>query len=426
MANIVARRKAWQAGLSDASFRGYQGRKRIEAAMNKPAAPEIDSPISAGLSPARLMRLEATLQRQIDAGHLPGVTMAISRRGKLAYAKSLGALRPAGPRMRPDAIFRIYSMTKPIVSAALMMLVEEGRVLISDPLSKYLPEFADVKVGVESGGKLKLVPAERAITLQDLLRHTSGLSYGFTGESLVHKRYQKAPLYGADVDSAAHVAALARLPLIAQPGTAWHYSHSTDVIGRVIEAISGQKLGAHLYEKIFSPLGMVDTGFFAPEASHDRLAEPFETDPDTGAAVKLINARVAPSFESGGGGLVSTVTDYLRFMHLFYNNGALDGVRLLGRRTIIHMTSDHLGADITIDRNLLPGHGFGLGFAVRLATGMAPSAGAAGEYFWGGAAGTSFWIAPQEELAAIILIQAPGQRDYYRQLFRNLVYAALV
>ena len=397
--------------------------------MNKPSAPEMDSPVQAGLSPARLMRLESAMQRQIDAGHVPGVTMAISRRGKLAYAKSLGALRPGGPRMRPDAIFRIYSMTKPIVSTALMMLVEEGRVFISEPLSKFLPEFAAVKVGVENAGKLKLVEAERPITLHDLMRHTSGLTYGFTGESLVQKRYAKTTFKSPDLDSAGVAAALARLPLIAQPGARWDYGHSTDVLGRVIEVVSGQSLGVHLRERLFTPLGMNDTGFFAPEASHERLAEPFETDPDSGAAVTLINTRVAPRFESGGGGLVSTITDYLRFMHLFYNGGALDGVRLLGRRTVAHMTSDHLGTDISVNRNLLllPGHGFGLGFAVRTATGMAPSAGTTGEYFWGGIAGTSFWIAPQEELAAIILIQvSPSQRDYYRQLFRNMVYAALM
>ena len=336
-------------------------------------------------------------------------------------------MRPNGPRMRPDAIFRIYSMTKPIVSAALMMLVEEGRVFISEPLAKFIPEFADVKVGVEAGGKLKLVAAERAITLQDLLRHTSGLTYGFTGDSLVQKRYLKAP-FGPDLDSAGVAAALAGLPLIAQPGARWDYSHSTDVLGRVVELISGQSLGVHLQERIFGPLGMADTGFFAPEASHERLAEPFDADPDTGAAVKLVDKRAPPKFESGGGGLVSTIADYLRFMHLFYNGGALDGVRLLGRRTVAHMTSDHLGSEIPVNRNLLllPGHGFGLGFAVRVAPGMAPSAGTVGEYFWGGIAGTSFWIAPQEELAAIMLIQAPGQRDYYRQLFRNLVYAALM
>jgi len=397
--------------------------------MNKPSAPELDSPVQAGLSPARLMRLEAAMQRQIDAGHVPGVTMAISRRGKLAYAKSLGALRPGGPRMRPDGIFRIYSMTKPIISTALMMLVEEGRVFISEPLSKFLSEFADVKVGVESGGKLKLVEAERPITLHDLLRHTSGLTYAFTGDSLVQKRYAKATLFGTSADSAALASALARLPLIAQPGTRWDYGHSTDVLGRVIEVITGQTLGTHLREKVFNPLGMHDTGFFAPEASHDRLAEPFDKDPDTGAPVVLIETRVEPRLEAGGGGLVSTINDYLRFMHLFYNGGALDGVRLLGRRTVTHMISDHLDSDIPVNRNLLllPGHGFGLGFAVRLATGMAPSAGSVGEYFWGGIAGTSFWIAPQEELAAIMLIQvAPSQRDYYRQLFRNLVYAALM
>ncbi len=384
-------------------------------------------PEDVGLSPAGLARLDAVMQREVASGRLPGAAMLIARGGKVAYRGCVGALRPGGPPMRSDGIFRIYSMTKPIVSVALMMLVEEGRLLLSDPLAKFIPAFADVQVGVEKDGKLELVAAERPITIQDLLRHTSGLTYAFTGSTAVQRLYAEAPLRGPGVDGAGFVAALAKLPLIAQPGSSWDYSHSTDVVGRVVEIVSGQSLGVFLQEKILGPLGMRDTGFFAPEEKHERVAEGFANDPDTGAPVALIDPRVAPKFESGGGGLVSTLEDYARFLQMLYLGGALDGVRILGRKTIAFMTSDHLGPGVKIGTAALlpPGHGFGLGFAVRREAGMAPTPGTPGEYFWGGLAGTAFWIAPQEELVAIMMIQAPGQRDYYRQLFRNLVHAAL-
>jgi CubicO group peptidase (beta-lactamase class C family) len=384
-------------------------------------------PEDVGLSPAGLARLEAVMQREVDSKRLPGVTMLIARQGKVAWRGNVGALRPGGPPMRGDGIFRIYSMTKPIVSVALMMLVEEGRLLISDPLSKFIPEFAEVKVGVERNGKLELTPLERPITVQDLLRHTSGLTYAFTGASAVQRLYGEAQLRRPENDSAGFVAALAKLPLINQPGASWDYSHSTDVVGRVVEIVSGQRLGVFLRERILGPLAMNDTAFFAPTEKHERLAEGFPIDPDTGAPVKLTETRVAPKFESGGGGLVSTIEDYARFLQMLSLGGALNGVRILGRKTIAYMASDHLSPGV---RNgtpslLPPGHGFGLGFAVRREAGMAPTPGTPGEFFWGGLAGTSFWIAPGEELFAIMMIQALGQRDYYRQLFRNLVHAAL-
>ena len=384
------------------------------------------SPEDAGLLPERLARLGAVMRREVETKHVPGVSMLISRRGKVAYRENFGALRPGGPPLRGDGIFRIYSMTKPIVSVAVMMLVEEGRLFLSDPLAKYIPEFSSAKVGVEKGGKLELVPAEREITIQDLLRHTSGLTYGFTGNSAVQRLYAEAPLRTQAITSAGHVAALARLPLLAQPGTHWHYSHSTDVLGRLVEIVSGETLGAFLRMRILAPLGMVDTAFFAPPEKHDRLAEPFAKDPDTGAEVTLSETRFAPKFESGGGGLVSTIEDYARFLHMLYHGGTLDGVRILGRKTLAFMASDHLGPHVAIGSDLLPpGHGFGLGFAVRRENGMAPTPGTVGEFYWGGIAGTAFWIAPQEELVALMLIQAPGQRVYFRQLFRNLVHAAL-
>jgi CubicO group peptidase (beta-lactamase class C family) len=383
-------------------------------------------PEDVGLSPARLSRLGAVMRHEIETKHVPGVSMLISRQGKVAYRENLGLTRPDGPPMRQDAIFRVYSMTKPIVSVAIMMLVEEGRLFIADPLAKFIPEFAKPKVGVEKRGRLELVPANRAITVQDLLRHTSGLTYGFTGTSMVQQLYAEAPLRAPGVNNAGHVAELAKLPLLNQPGTHWDYSHSTDVLGRIIEIVSGQTLGAFLEERILRPLGMVDTAFFAPPEKHERLAEPFPKDPDTGAPVTLIETRVAPTFESGGGGLVSTTDDYARFLHMLYHGGTLDGARILGRKTLSFMASDHLGPDVAIGSDLLPpGHGFGLGFAVRLENGRAATPGTVGEFYWGGIAGTAFWIAPAEELVALMLIQAPGQRVYFRQLFRNLVHAAL-
>jgi CubicO group peptidase (beta-lactamase class C family) len=384
-------------------------------------------PEEVGLSSAALSRLSAVMRREVEAKHVPGVTMQISRRGKVAYRESVGALRPGGPPMTGDGIFRIYSMTKPIVSVAAMMLVEEGRLFLSDPAAKFIPEFADMKVGVEKQGRLELVPAKRQFTVHDLLRHTSGLTYGFLGDRAVQRLYAQAPLRSQDITSAGHVAELAKLPLLDQPGTHWHYSHSTDVLGRIVEIITGETLGKVVKERIFDPLDMVDTGFFAPPEKHERLAEAFPKDPDTGAAVELIETRVEPKFESGGGGLVSTIEDYSSFAHMLYYGGSLGGARLLGRKTVAFMASDHLGPGIVIGSELLqPGHGFGLGFAVRRESGLAPTAGTVGEFFWGGIAGTVFFIAPAEELVAIMLIQAPGQRDYYRQLFRSLVHAALI
>jgi CubicO group peptidase (beta-lactamase class C family) len=378
------------------------------------------------------------MQREIDSRHVPAVAMLIARSGKLAYRRDLGALRPGGPALPSNAIFRIYSMTKPIVSVALMMLVEEGRLFISDPIAKFVPEFAAPKVGVERNGKLELVAAERAITIQDLLRHTSGLTYAFTGNAPVQRLYGASQLFtpdpanakeflARDLTTAEFVSELAKLPLIDQPGVAWNYSHSTDVIGRVVEIVSGQSLGAFLDERIFRPLGMSDTSFFLPAEKRERLADPFANDPESGKPVQLIDTQTPPRFESGGGGLFSTMDDYARFAQMLYLKGTLGGTRFLGRKTLEYMTSDHLGPDVrVVNTNLLPpGHRFGLGFAVRREPGRGQTPGTPGEFFWGGLAGTVFWIAPQEELIAMMMVQAPGQRDHFRQLFRNLVHAAL-
>jgi CubicO group peptidase (beta-lactamase class C family) len=392
-----------------------------------------------GLSPPALDRLTAVMERQVGGKHVPGVSMMISRGGKVAYRYDVGALRPGGPPLTSDAIFRIFSMTKPIVSVAMMMLVEEGRLFITDPLAKFVPEFANVKVGVVKDGDIELVAAERAITIQDLLRHTSGLTYSFTGNAPVQRLYGQSGLFAPDptnarthllrdLTNAEFVAELAKLPLIDQPGASWYYSHSTDVVGRVIEVVSGQSLGTFLHERVLGPLGMNDTGFTVPAAKRGRVAGPFDKDPDTGKPVQLLDPEIVQRFESGGGGLFSTMDDYARFTQMLYGGGTLDGVRIIAPKTLAFMTSDHIGPNVRVmNTNLLqPGHRFGLGFAVRQDVGMAPTPGTVGEFFWGGMAGTAFWVAPKEELVALMMIQGPGQREYYRYLFRNLVHAALV
>jgi CubicO group peptidase (beta-lactamase class C family) len=384
------------------------------------------APEDIGLSSARLARLAAVLSDKVESGHLPGAVALVARRGRVGFYESFGKRDPgSGAPMHNDAIFRIYSMTKPIVSVAAMMLWEEGRFLLSDPIEKYLPDLAERKVAVLDGTGMELVAAARPITIQDLLRHTSGLTYEFRGNGPVHKMYMSARIYSRNQSNADQVASLGKLPLLQHPGTRWEYSRSTDVIGRLVEVLSGMGLGEFLRLRILRPLGMVDTAFHVPEQDFPRLAEAFPQDPDGGASVQLINVRDAPKFESGGGGLVSTAGDYARFLQMLLNNGALDGVRLLGRKTIELMTADHLGPIAGAPDLLLPGYGFGLGFAVRLHAGIATIPGSVGQYFWGGLAGTTFWVDPAEQLFAILLIQAPGQRDYYRNLFRDMVYAAI-
>lgn len=380
----------------------------------------VATPEDVGLSAAALNRLSIVLKDRVAAGHVPGAVALVARHGKIAYHEAFGALAPGGAPMTTDAIFRIYSMTKPIVSVAVMMLWEEGRLLLSDPIAKYIPAFASPMVGVDNP-----VPAARVITVQDLLRHTSGLTYEFRGNSAVHKAYIEARVARLKQTNADQVAALASLPLLHQPGAHWEYSRSTDVLGRLVEVVSGQTLGAFLSARILTPLGMTDTAFSVPENDHGRIAEPFPKDPEGGADVALLDVRRTALFESGGGGLVGTSMDYARFCAMLANNGRLGDVRLLGRKTMELMTSDHLGNVPSNPELLPPGHGFGLGFAVRTHAGMAPFPGSVGNYYWSGAAGTSFWVDPSERLYAVLMIQAPVQREHYRLLFRDLVYAAV-
>jgi CubicO group peptidase (beta-lactamase class C family) len=383
-------------------------------------------PEEVGLNPAALDRLSAVLGERVASGHIPGAVALVARHGKIAYHQSFGRLDPASDRpMTANAIFRIYSMTKPIVSVAVMMLWEEGRLLLSDPIGQYIPAFNATEVGVISGDIYGRTPADRPITVQDLLRHTSGLTYEFRGDTPIHRAYAQARVARLKQSNADQAEALAALPLLHQPGTVWEYSRSTDVLGRLVEVISGQTLGAFMAERILAPLGMTDSGFSVPAGDHARIAEPFAKDPEGGTDVALLDIRRPALFESGGGGMVATAMDYAHFLAMLLGNGRLGQTRLLGRKTVELMTSDHLGS-ITGSPDLLPpGHGFGLGFAVRTQPGMAPFPGSVGNYYWGGAAGTTFWVDPVERLFAVLMLQAPMQREHYRVLFRDLVYAAV-
>jgi CubicO group peptidase (beta-lactamase class C family) len=384
-------------------------------------------PESLGLSHLRLRRMSDAFKRDIDKGTTPGVTMMVARRGQIGWFEALGKQNPASTTpMGHDTIFRIFSMTKPIVSIGIMMLLEEGDFLLNEPVAKYIPEFADQKVGVENNGKLELVPVKRPITIQDLLRHTSGITYDHTGNGLVQQLYQRSRLRSRKISNAEHAALVASLPLMCQPGTEWNYSRSTDILGRIIEVVSGKTLSAFLTERILAPLQMAETAFHTGQENAERLAEPFPTDPWTGEKVQLFNMLEQPVMESGGGGLVSTTMDYARFCQMLLNGGVLDGNRIIGRKTLQLMASDHLGPKVKVDSPLMPaGHGFGLGFAVRTHQGMAPFPGSLGQFFWSGMAGTFFWIDPAEDMFAVFMMQGPGQREYFRSLVRSLVYAAV-
>jgi CubicO group peptidase (beta-lactamase class C family) len=400
---------------------------RRTAAPQTPPLPQA-KPESIGLSSVRLQRMSDAFKREIDKGTIPGVTAMVARRGQIGRFDALGRQNPAasGP-MAHNTIFRIASMTKPIVSVGIMMLLEEGHFLLNDPIARYIPEFSEQKVGVENNGKLDLVPLARPITVQDLLRHTSGITNDNTGNGLVQHLYRQTGLRNRNITNAEHAALVAGLPLICQPGTEWNYSRSTDILGRLIEVVSGKTLGAFLTERILAPLQMAETAFHTGSENADRLAEPFPTDPWSGDKVQLFNMLEKPAMESGGGGLVSTTMDYARFCQMLLNGGVLDGNRIIGRKTLQLMASDHLGPEVKLNGHLvaLPGHSFGLGFAVRTHEGLAPFAGSVGQFFWSGIGGTFFWIDPKEDLFAVFMAQGPGQREYLRTLVRSLVYAAL-
>jgi CubicO group peptidase (beta-lactamase class C family) len=384
-------------------------------------------PEEVGLSSDQLARIEAVTQKHIDSGVVPGAVMLVARRGKIAWYKSMGFRdRAAKDAMRQDAIFRIYSMTKPIVSVAAMKLVEEGRLQVSDPVANYLPDMAHMKVGIEKveAGKpvLELAEPAHVMTVQDLMRHTSGLIYGTRGTSLVNAAYTEARIGNRDVSTEEFVASLSKLPLRFSPGERWEYGVSTDVLGRVIEVISGKTLGEFLSERVFTPLGMDDTGFFVTPDKLGRAAQPWQI-PGGPPMTPRFDVAQKPRFESGGGGLVSTMDDYLRFALMLADSGEFAGKRLLGSKTMEFMTADHVGAR----PGRPPGLGFGLGFEVRTSVGDSGLPGSLGEYGWAGNAGTLFWIDPREQLIAIYLVQVNDNvRIELRNQFRTMVQAAII
>jgi len=379
-----------------------------------------------------LERIAARLHADIEAKIIPGAVLLIARDGRVVYEKTLGVRDPrVGDPMTRDAIFRIHSMTKPITSVAVMQLVEEGRIHLSEPIAKYIPELANLKVGVERPGadgkpELALVPPNRRVTIHDLLIHTAGFPYSDAGSSLVHLEYVKAKAGIDDFTSTEDmIAKVSRLPLLFHPGSAWDYGISTDILGALLERISGKPLDQYLEERVLRPLGMRDTGFWVDAARHRRMAEGFERDAQ-GRQVTYLDRRSRPSMLGGGGGMVSTAPDYARFLQMLLNGGTLDGVRILSPATVTLMTSEHLsGQRGPLDWLLGPGYGFGLGFAVRTDAGKAPYPGSVGDYRWLGHAGTVFWVDPKERLAVVLMVQAIGAQHRYTAVLRNTVYAAM-
>ena len=360
------------------------------------------------------------MRNEIATGKIPGAIVLIQQHGHPVYFEKFGVRDvESGHPMTDDTIFRLYSMSKPITSVAAMMLVEDGKLALGDPLAKYIPAFADVKVGVEKrdeAGKLTLAlePLQRPITIEDLLRHTSGLTYGFYGDSAVRKLYANADLFRGDFDNADFADRLAKLPLAEQPGTLWDYGHSTDILGRVIEVVSGKSLFQFEKERLLDPLGMTATSFYiADEAKRALLAEPMPDDRFTSPVAGIRDSMRPRRWESGGAGMVGTTADYARFAQMLLNGGTLDGKRYLKPETVALMTSDHIGPETKIARDYFyfPGanSGFGLGFAVR--TSQPPNTSwPLGEYRWDGVDGTFFFIDPKDDMFVICMMQTASQR----------------
>ena len=407
--------------------------------------PQATNPGKVGLSKERLQRISAWIQGDVEKGIVPGAVVMVLRKGKIAYFEAFGYRdKEKKIPMTRDSIFRIASMTKPFTSLAIMMLAEEGKIQLPVPVSRYLPEFKDLKVGVEkkdpATGKTELVleTPSREMTVQDLLRHTSGLTYGFTGKSMVKDRYNALNLYVTPPTNAELVTKLSQLPLQNQPGTTWDYSMSYDVLARIVEVISGVEFDTFIAERIAKPLKLADTGFWVEGVERQaRIAEP-QINPATGQRPPVPPVTKKPKWLSGGGGLVSTAHDYARLCLMFLNGGSLDGVRLVSRKTVEHMTSNAVPPGyksaypvqmqiVWPSPSLETGQGFGLGFGINCEPGLSPLPGSKGDYYWTGIFGTSFWIDPKEQLIAIIMDQTPPVSLVfpYTYRMRHYVYGAI-
>jgi CubicO group peptidase (beta-lactamase class C family) len=392
----------------------------VAVARPDPGRAETPSAAPAVFSRAKLERVGDYLRNEVATGRIPGAILLIQQHGRPVYFENFG-VRDVESKlpMIADTIFRLYSMSKPITSVAAMMLVEDGKLALDDPVSKYIPAFADVKVGVEKSGEnqkpvLMLEPLDRPITIEDLMRHTSGLTYGFYGDSAVRKLYANSNLFEGDFDNAQFAERLAKLPLAEQPGTRFDYGHSVDILGRVIEVVSGQSLYGFEKARLLDPLGMTETAFYiADPAKRPRLAQLMPGDRFTTPIAGIRRPMQPRRWESGGAGMVGTIGDYARFAQMLLNGGTLDGRRYLKPETVALMTSDHIGPATHVAHDTYyfpgPGSGFGLGFAVGIAQ-PAPAALPLGEYRWDGVAGTFFFVDPRDDMFVICMMQSPTQR----------------
>jgi CubicO group peptidase (beta-lactamase class C family) len=400
-----------------------------------PARAESATSVARSLSREGLDRVGDYIRNEIATGTFPGAILLIQQHGRPVYSENFGVRDVATKLpMSADTIFRLYSMSKPITSVAAMMLVEDGKLKLDDPVSKYIPAFTETKVGVEKrsdDGSLTLVrePLRRPITIEDLLRHTSGLTYGFNGGNLVRRFYAEADLFNGDLTNAEFAERIAALPLAEQPGTQWDYGHSTDLLGRVIEVVSGKTLFQFEKERLLDPLGMGDTEFYVhDEAKRSRVAEPMPDDRMISPTTALRNPLQPRRAEPGGSGMVGTIGDYARFAQMLLDGGTYQGRRYLKPETVALMASDHIGPEAGIGRDYAyyPGatSGFGLGFAVR--TAVPPNTSwPLGEYRWDGVAGTFFFIDPADDMFAIFMVQTPSQRGRIQLALKTLIYQAM-
>jgi CubicO group peptidase (beta-lactamase class C family) len=396
-----------------------------------------DIPAGAHFTAEKLERIGEYFRNEIANGKIPGAILLIQQHGKPVYLETFG-VRDFATKLpiTPHTIFRLYSMTKPLTSVAAMMLIDAGKLKLDEPLSKYIPSFANAKVGVEKKldngeSALELVPANRPISIEDLMQHTSGITYGFYGTSLVRKAYQEREIYAGDPTTAEFAERIAQLPLAEQPGTLWDYGHSTDVLGRVLEVVSGKSLLQLEKQILLDPLGMADTGFYVTDRSKfDQIARPMPNDSNFRVGFESDPARVM-RWESGGGGMVSTLADLTPFLQMLLNGGSLNGKTYLSPASFAQMTSDHVGPGSGVARDYYyfpgDGFGFGLGFGVRTDPGNAkpPPPGSLGELKWDGASGCYFVIDPRQDMFFLLLEQTPSERQRIQREVKKLIYEAL-
>ncbi|NND99652.1 MAG: beta-lactamase family protein [Pirellulaceae bacterium] len=406
-----------------------------EAATAQPTALPATEPAKVGMSAETLAKVPQALQKLVDDGKVAGAVVTVARKGKIVLNEAVGyADKEAKRPMETDSVVRIYSMTKPITSTSVMMLVEQGKLKLDDAVSKYIPELA--KPQVYAGGEdddAKFEPAKREVTVRDLLRHTSGYTYGFFGESYVDKQYRKALILAPFADLEATVAKIGKQPLLYQPGTHFNYSVSTDVLGRLIEVVSGQTLDQFFADNIFKPLKMNDSGFFVKEKNHERFVNNYSLDDDgktlvVGDAATSSQYLKRPKLLSGGGGCVSTAGDYIRFCQMVLNKGELEGARLLKSETVESMWQNQLpesAPDVVMQGLKRKGVGFGLGFSLVYAETSASSPVPIGELGWGGAASTHFWLSPKDDLAVVVMTQRMPFTFQAEAVVKPIVYAAI-